>query len=412
EHGSIPDESRTMNAKNLSATFILATGFVLLLYNGGSRFTMGLMLKPMADELNWTRATLSLTVTLFMVISAVVLPVIGRLVDRYRIRTVLLASVLLSSASIALMSVIQTPAQAVLLYGVLFALATAGTSIAPIGVMISRWFPKHLGLANSIAISGMGAGQLVIILVLTAQLESIGWRGAFVVLTALGLLLIVPLAFLSIPEPALGGAETATAPLGNAKSELKPSDLLRDSKLWYLLVIYAICGFQDFFVATHVVAFARDQGMGAVVAGNLFALMGLVGLAGVLMTGFVSDRFGPMLPTLICFAIRIVLFGLITVTTSVVAIISFALVYGFTFWITAPLTLVFVRKYFGTAHLGMLTGIVAMVHHGAGGLGAYAGGIVYDVSGSYQIVFQIMLIVSFAALLTTWGLSRIRITPR
>ena len=400
-----------MKAKTLSATFILATGFVLLLYNGGSRFTMGLMLKPMADDLNWTRAALSLTVTLFMVISAVVLPVIGRLVDRYRIRTVLLASVLLSSASIALMSVIQTPAQAVVLYGVLFALATAGTSIAPIGVMISRWFPKHLGLANSIAISGMGAGQLVIIFVLTAQLESIGWRGAFVVLAALGLLLIVPLAFLSIPEPALGGAETASAPLGNAKSELKPSDLLRDSKVWYLLVIYAICGFQDFFVATHVVAFARDQGMGAVVAGNLFALMGLVGLAGVLMTGFVSDRFGPILPTLICFAIRIVLFGLITVTTSVVAIISFALVYGFTFWITAPLTLVFVRKYFGTAHLGMLTGIVAMVHHGAGGLGAYAGGIVYDVSGSYQIIFQIMLIVSFAALLTTWGLSRIRITP-
>ena len=400
-----------MKSKTLSATFILATGFVLLLYNGGSRFTMGLMLKPMADDLNWTRAALSLTVTLFMVISAVVLPVIGRLVDRYRIRTVLLASVLLSSASIALMSVIQTPAQAVVLYGVLFALATAGTSIAPIGVMISRWFPKHLGLANSIAISGMGAGQLVIILVLTAQLESIRWRGAFVVLAALGLLLIVPLAFLSIPEPAPGAAETPDAPLGNTKSELKPSDLLRDSKLWYLLVIYAICGFQDFFVATHVVAFARDQGMGAVVSGNLFASMGLVGLAGVLMTGFVSDRFGPMLPTLICFAIRIVLFGLITVTTSVVAIISFALVYGFTFWITAPLTLVFVRKYFGTAHLGMLTGIVAMVHHGAGGLGAYAGGIVYDVSGSYQIIFQIMLIVSFAALLTTWGLSRIRITP-
>ena len=407
----MPDESRSVKSKTLSATFILATGFVLLLYNGGSRFTMGLMLKPMADDLNWTRAALSLTVTLFMVISAVVLPVIGRLVDRYRIRTVLLASVLLSSASIALMSVIQTPAQAVVLYGILFALATAGTSIAPIGVMISRWFPKHLGLANSIAISGMGAGQLVIILVLTAQLESIGWRGAFVVLAALGLLLIVPLAFLSIPEPAPGAAETPNAPLGNTKSELNPSDLLRDSKLWYLLVINAICGFQDFFVATHVVAFARDQGMGTVVAGNLFALMGLVGLAGVLMTGFVSDRFGPILPTLICFAIRIVLFGLITVTTSVVAIISFALVYGFTFWITAPLTLVFVRKYFGTAHLGMLTGIVAMVHHGAGGLGAYAGGIVYDVSGSYQIIFQIMLIVSFAALLTTWGLSRIRITP-
>ena len=406
----MPHDSQPMKPKALSGTFILATGFILLLYNGGSRFTMGLMLRPMADDLSWSRATLSLTVTLFMVVSAVVLPVIGRLVDRYRIRTVLLASVLLSSASGALMSAIQTPVQAVVLYGVLFALATAGTSIAPIGVMISRWFPEHLGLANSIAISGMGAGQLVIILLLTAQLESIGWRGAFLVLAGLGLLLIVPLALLSIPEPALLSAETSNEPLGSAKSELKASDLLRDSKLWYLLVIYAICGFQDFFVATHVVAFARDQGMGAVVSGNLFALMGLVGVAGVLMTGFVSDRFGPMLPTIICFAIRIALFGLVMVTTSVVAIIGFALVYGFTFWITAPLTIVFVRKYFGTAHLGMLTGIVAMVHHGAGGLGAYAGGIVYDVFGSYQVIFQIMLMVSFAALLTTWLLSRLRLT--
>jgi predicted MFS family arabinose efflux permease len=57
----------------------------------------------------------------------------------------------------------------------------------------------------------------------------------------------------------------------------------------------------------------------------------------------------------------------------------------------------------------MLTGIVAMVHHGAGGLGAYAGGIVYDVFGNYQVIFQIMLMVSFAALLMTWQLSRIRI---
>ena len=67
-----------MKTRAWSAAFILATGFVLLLYNGGSRFIMGLMLKPMVDDLNWSRATLSLTVTVFMVVSAVVLPFIGR----------------------------------------------------------------------------------------------------------------------------------------------------------------------------------------------------------------------------------------------------------------------------------------------------------------------------------------------
>ena len=71
------------------ALFVLAVAFLLLLFNGGSRFTIGLTLKPMADDLVWSRTTLSLTVTVFMVVSAVVLPVIGRLVDRYNPKVIL-----------------------------------------------------------------------------------------------------------------------------------------------------------------------------------------------------------------------------------------------------------------------------------------------------------------------------------
>ena len=399
-----------MKPRALGATFILATAFVLLLYNGGSRFVMGLMLKPMADDLNWNRATLSLTVTVFMVISAVVLPFIGRLVDRYSIRAVLLASIGLSTLSIALMSEIQTPVQAIVLYGVLFALATAGTSAAPIGVMVSRWFPERLGIANSIAISGMGVGQLVIILLLTRQLETIGWRGAFLLLAGLGLLLFVPLALQGIPNAAPPSADKQDNSASTAEPNPKLSNTLKDSRLWLLLIIYAICGFQDFFLATHVVAFARDQGIAATLSGNLFALMGLAGLVGVLLTGFVSDRRGPMMPTLLCFVLRIGLFALVLITGSHLAIISFALLYGFTFWITAPLTIVFVRQYFGTRHLGTLTGIVVMVHHGSGGLGAYIGGVAYDTVGSYQGIFQLMLLFSLAALLFSWLLSMKRKT--
>ena len=152
------------------ALFVLILAFLLLLFNGGSRFTIGLTLKPMANDLDWSRTTLSLTVTVFMVVSAVVLPFIGRLVDRYNLKAMLILALLVSSASIALMGLVQTPLQAILIYGVIFALANAGTSVAPIGVLVSRWFPNRLGLANSIAISGMGVGQLVIILLLTAQL--------------------------------------------------------------------------------------------------------------------------------------------------------------------------------------------------------------------------------------------------
>jgi len=223
------------------ALFVLAVAFLLLLFNGGSRFTIGLTLKPMADDLVWSRTTLSLTVTVFMVVSAVVLPVIGRLVDRYNPKVILALALLVSSTSIALMGLIQTPFQAILLYGVIFALSNAGTSVAPIGVLISRWFPNRLGLANSIAISGMGVGQLVIILLLTAQLDVIGWRGAFILLAGLGLVLIVPLMFLGVPTTAHQQTDQSTSG-GVANSRGGVSTAVCTPVFWILIVIYAICG--------------------------------------------------------------------------------------------------------------------------------------------------------------------------
>ena len=387
------------------ALFVRTLAFLLLLFNGGSRFTIGLTLKPMADDLDWSRTTLSLTVTVFMVVSAVVLPFIGRLVDRYNLKAMLILALLVSSASIALMGLVQTPLQAILIYGVIFALANAGTSVAPIGVLVSRWFPNRLGLANSIAISGMGMGQLVIILLLTAQLDVIGWRGAFILLAGLGLLLIMPLLFLGISPTAdhhvnRNNSSSAADPKGSV------STAVFTPVFWILIAIYAICGGQDFFVATHVVAFATDQGLTSSLAGNLFAMMGLFGLIGVLGTGFLCDRYGPVLPTLICFALRIVVFALVVMVPTQATILLFALCYGITFWITAPLTVVFVQKYFGRENLGVLSGIVIMIHQAAGGAGAYSGGAVYDAFGDYHNIFVWMFVLSIVAFLLTWQIRR------
>ena len=307
---------------------------------------------------------------------------------------------LVSGISIALMRGIDHPIEAILLYGLLFALASAGTSITPIGVIVSRWFPERTGLANSIAISGMGVGQLLIILVLTRQLELVGWRDSFLFLGIAGLALVAPLLMLAIVPAARLHGRTVSHGAG-AVTQADGKTPVKSRYFWLLLAIYAICGFQDFFVATHVVAFARDEGIDTLLAGNLYAFMGLMGLAGVLITGYLSDRVGPVGPTAACFVLRIVIFTMILVVPHPLTIAAFALLYGFTFWITAPLTVVFVRQRFGHANLGTVTGIVTMVHHGAGGLGAFAGGYIFDASGDYVPVFQLMLVVSVIALWLT-----------
>ena len=169
-----------MNKKIFNtAAFVLLTGFVILLFNSGSRFSMGLLLKPMADDLSWTRSTLSLSVAVFMTVTALSLPLVGRTVDRFGAKYVLIGGILLTAISLGLMTIMQTPLQAVFIYGLLFGLGSAATSVIPIGVMITRQFPERAGFANSVAISGMGVGQLLIISTLTSQLDAIGWRGRF-----------------------------------------------------------------------------------------------------------------------------------------------------------------------------------------------------------------------------------------
>ena len=386
------------------ARLVLLTAFIVLLFNSGVRFSMGLVLKPMADDLAWTRTSLSLAVTTFMIVSALALPFAGRLVDRFGAVTVLGLSVVLMGAGTAAMSLVNSPLEALLCYGIIVAAGSAGTSIAPIGVLVSRWFPERLGLANSVAISGMGVGQLVIVLALASYFEQLGWRGAFVALGVANVVVVLPLlAFTASRQP----REAETPALASAHGEAagrSVRDIAHTRYFWWLLLTYAICGFHDFLMATHIVAFALDQGMGSIVSGNMLAFMGLAGLAGVLAAGFFTDRYGPVWPTLLCFALRIVLFGLLLNGAVPMVVIACALSFGATFWITAPLTVVFVQQRFGIAHLGVVAGIVTMVHHIFGGLGAYVGAVSFDVTGNYDAAFTLALCLSAIGLFTSWQL--------
>ena len=406
--------SRSCLVNHAAARFLLAVCFLVLLFNGGARFAIGLLLHPMAYDLGWSRSTLSFSVTVFMVLSACALPLIGTFVDRYGARVVLGVSVLASALGLAAMGFIETPWEALLFYGVVFALGCAGTSVTPIGVLLSRWYPHRMGMANSIAISGMGVGQLLVISVLAVQLTILGWRGSFLALGIATLVCVLPLVLAMAkagsppaspaPPSGRGAAAGAGAVPGGGAATLRAAFASR--RLQLLLVIYAICGFQDFLVATHVVAFALDEGVDTLLAGNMLAFMGLTGLAGVLLVGVLNDRFGPVFPTALCFALRIVLCVLLLASGEPAVIVGAALLYGVTFWMTAPLAVVFARESASIALLGTVSGLITMVHHVAGGIGALAGASVFDAYGSYTYAFAAILALSVAALVLTLVLPR------
>ena len=378
---------------------ILAAAFLILFFSGGSRFAFGLMLKPMSEDLDVSRSTLSLAVTMFMVVSAVAMPFVGRLVDRWSLRGTIAIGVGIAAAGLVLMGQVQSSWQVFLVYGFVYALGNSGTSIAPVVVMVSQWFVERRGVATSMAVSGNAIGQLFIVAALASLLVAIGWRSSFTILAIANVAVLLPLTLLVVrPGPPLGAA-TGQAD-GDGQPAPAPMTLRQalSSRPFLLLVgIYSICGVQDFFVATHIVAFAQDQGVGDVLAGNLLAWMGLMGLLGVLVAGVMADALGASRPTALCFVMRIGIFALILTMQSTPAILAFGLLYGFTFLITAPLTVVFLGNIYGPHRLGTLTGTVSMIHQITGGLGALAGGWIYDLTGAYNIAFVLMLALSLAA---------------
>ena len=379
---------------------ILAAGFLILFFSGGSRFAFGLVLKPMSEDLDVSRSTLSLAVTMFMVVSAVAMPFVGRLVDRWSLRGTIAIGAGIAAAGLVLMGQVQNSWQVFVVYGLVYALGNSGTSIAPVVVMVSQWFIERRGVATSVAVSGNAIGQLFIVAALASLLVAIGWRSSFTILAVANIAILLPITLLIVrPGPpsmseAAGHPESPDAP---APEPLTFRQALSSRPFLLLVGIYSICGFQDFFVATHIVAFAQDQGVGDVLAGNLLAWMGVMGLLGVLVAGVMADAFGASRPTALCFVMRIGIFALILPFQGTPAILAFGLLYGFTFLITAPLTVVFLGNIYGPHRLGTLTGTISMIHQITGGLGALAGGWIYDMTGAYNMAFVLMLALSLAA---------------
>ncbi len=371
---------------------VFAAGFLILFVGGGARYAIGLTFKPIVTELGWDRGALGLAVGAYLIVSAFATYLAGYLADRMSPRLLLGIGVGVSALGIGLMSGVTAPWQALGAYGVVFAIGSGLASLTPVGVIVTHAFPARTGFVNAAVISGTSVGQLVMIAVLAALLVTIGWRAVFVWLAAAHIVLI-PLLVLALPHRPSQPAS------GSPRAGLGVGEAVRTGRFWMLLAIYAICGLDDFFVATHVVAFAQDRGVDTLVAGNLLALMGLTGMVGLLLTGLLSDRAGPAWTTALAFAARVVVFALVSIDQSPLSIALFALVFGATFLVTAPLAVLFVRDHFGMAHLGALTGLITMVHQIFAGIGAYGGALVFDATGSYDAAFVLLLAASGAALL-------------
>jgi MFS family permease len=412
-----PPRSHTAGSrfKIFHGWYILAACFFLLFFQAGARFSFGIMFKPMMAQLGWDRASISLVFFLNMVFFALTLSVAGRLYDRWGPKWVILISTLFMSVGYGAISSIRTLWEFHLYYGVLAAIGMGGASVPLIAALMSKWFEHNRGLVISLALSGNCIGQFVLVPIFNDLVLGVGWRTSCIII-ALCIFVVNTILTVSVikgepddldrtkygrPNNPTGKPtknEPRVSKIGTRDLNLRAA--MKTSSFWLYLVVMFVCGSGDFLVTTHLVPMVTDFGIPPTVAASMLAWFGLLSMGGILVAGPVSDRIGNKLPIAVTFALRLVLFVMILSRQNIYTFYIFAVMFGFTFLITAPLTTTLVGRLYGFSHIGLISGFITMIHHLGGGFWAYVGGLSFDKTGSYHWSFVLSATMAAIALIS------------
>lgn len=302
----------------------------------------------------------------------------------------------LYALGLVFMGMADSPWSLSLSAGLLIGIGLSGTSFSVILGVVGRAVPaEKRSMGMGIASAAGSFGQFAM---LPGTLGLIGWLGWSAALLALGLLvaLIVPLVSMlkDAPAPLSGNEQTLSEALREACSH---------SGFWLLAVGFFVCGFQVVFIGVHLPAYLVDQHLPASVGTTVLALVGLFNIFGTYTAGWLGGRMSkPRLLTGL-YLVRAVVIGLflwLPVTTTTAYLFGMAM--GLLWLSTVPLTNGTVATLFGVRNLSMLGGIVFLFHQLGSFLGGWLGGVVYDRTGSYDLIWQVSILLSLLAAALNW----------
>jgi MFS family permease len=394
--------------------YVLAASFLILFLSSGARFTIGIAFKPLIAEFGWSRSAVSLAAFLNMTFFSLSVIATGKWYDRFGPKWVIILSTILVSSGYMLIALTQTLWHFLVLYGVVAAMGLGGTTVPIFAALMSKWFEKRRGLTISLALSGNCLGQFALVPLFTTLITDHGWRTSHFWIGFTMLVLNLGLTFLVIrgdPEDLgvvpYGRKEESASPFSNGDTETRSPmrdmglrEAMRTSSFWLFVLFMFVCGSGDFLVTTHLIPMVTDYGIPAPTASNMLAWFGLLSLAGILVAGPASDLIGDKIPIAITFLLRVLAFLLVIGYQSLVSFYAFALVFGFTFLVTAPLTPTLVGRLYGFSHVGVLSGFITTIHHLGGGVAAWGGGVLFDLTGTYQTVLIISAVMAAIAVVS------------
>jgi MFS family permease len=374
---------------------ILICGCLIALIGFGPRSTLGLFLAPVTQEKGWGRDIYALALALQMLLWGAAQPFVGGIADKFGAVRVMWVGAALYALGLAGMAYATSQGALVLSAGFLIGFGLAGTSFTVvIGAFGKLLPPSWRSLSFGIGTAASSFGQFLFSPLAVGLNQVLDWHATLLVFAAI-VLAIMPLSLaLARPRDAETGASA-----GPAQSVMEALREAMSHRSYVLLILgYFTCGFQVFFITIHLPAYLVDRGLGVDIGAWTIGLIGLFNIIGSISAGYLGDK---MPKRYILAAIYFLRSAAILVFILVPASPTTSMVFGATIgllWLsTIPPTQALVALMFGTRWLTMLAGLAFFSHQVGGFLGVWLGGILYERTGSYDVIWYLTILLGFFA---------------
>jgi sugar phosphate permease len=401
------------------AWIVAALTFLTLLIGAGVRATPSVLIVPLERDFHWSRATISFAISVNLVLYGLIGPFAAELMNRFGVRRVIAASLLLVSSAVALTTRMSAPWQLVMLWGVLVGCGTGMTALVLGATMVNRWFTAQRGVVMGVLTASTATGQLVFLPILAALIERHGWRPAALVIAACAAA-VVPFALLFLRErPAdLGltpyGERSAphselavSPPKESALAVLRAVAPSRDFRL--LFASFFICGAStNGLIGTHLIPACMDHGIPEVKAAGLLAIMGIFDLIGTTSSGWLSDRFDNRYLLAWYYGLRglSLLYLPFSFDIKFAGLSLFAVFYGLDWVATVPPTVRLTANVFGKERSSIVFGWIVAGHQLGAALAAFGAGAIRTYLGTYTSAFLLAGLMCATATLVVLPIGR------
>jgi sugar phosphate permease len=391
----------SLNRRGIHYAWVIAgVTFFAMLTTSAALGLPGAMLQPLSKEFGWTTDQLSSVFAVRFALFGLLGPFAATFIMRFGLRRIMVTAATFIAVAMVLATGVTQLWQLFLLWGLVLGCGTGLTALVLGAMVANRWFTTNRGLVVGLFAASMATGQLIFLPVAAWMIENIGWRYAVIPVFIACVIVALLATLLMRDHPANVGlrsyGEPDGAPLEKPPARTTTLNLLGPFKVlaeashnrtfWILAGTFFICGLStNGLVQTHFISLCGDQGLSAVPAASVLAMMGAFDLVGTTVSGYLSDRYDNRKLLFWYYGLRgVSLFWLPFSTFTFYGLSIFAMFYGLDWVATIPPTVKLAAQEFGKEKAGMIFGWIFAAHQLGSATAAYGAGLTRTLLLTYN----------------------------